>query len=94
MASDLEEVFTTLFEHCWNYLKGNSRRPWILDADLKSAFDQISHEHILKAIGSLPGRELIRAWLKAGYVEADFFHTTDSGVIRTPDWLLLHTCRG
>ncbi len=67
-------------EHCWNYLKGNSRRPWILDADLKSAFDQISHEHILKAIGPLPGHELIRAWLKAGYVEADFFHTTDSGV--------------
>jgi RNA-directed DNA polymerase len=61
-------------------LKGNSLRPWILDADLKSAFDKISHDHILEAIGPMPGRELIRAWLKAGYVEADFFHETDSGV--------------
>ncbi len=67
-------------ERCWHYLKGNSRRTWILDADLKSAFDQISHEHTLKAIGPLPGRALISAWLKAGYVEADFFHETDSGV--------------
>ena len=67
-------------EQCWAYLRGNSRRPWILDADLKSAFDQISQEHILRAIGPVPGRELIKTWLKAGYVEADFFHETDSGV--------------
>ena len=66
-------------ERCWHYLKGNSRRPWILDADLKSAFDKLSHEHILEAVGPVPGRHLLRAWLKAGYVEADFFHTTDSG---------------
>lgn len=64
---------------CWNYLNGNGRRPWILDCDLKRAFDKISHEHILNAIGQVPGRELIRAWLKAGYVEEDFFHETDSG---------------
>jgi len=66
-------------QHCWLLLKGNSRRPWILDADLKSAFDKLSHEHILKAIGPVPGRELIRSWLKAGYVEAEFFHETESG---------------
>lgn len=66
-------------EQCFNYLKGRSRRPWILDADLKSAFDKISHEHILEIIGPVPGRQLIKEWLKAGYVEADFFHTTDSG---------------
>lgn len=67
-------------ERCWHYLKGNSLRTWILDADLKSAFDQISHQHILNAIGPVPGRELIKTWLKAGYVEADFFHETESGV--------------
>jgi len=76
-------------EQCWNYLKGNSRRPWILDCDLKSAFDQISHEHILKAIGPMPGRQRIRAWLKAGYVEADFFHETDSG---TPQGGIISPC--
>ena len=67
-------------QRSWDCLKGRTLRPWILDADLKSAFDKISHEHILEAIGPVPGRELIRQWLKAGYIEADFFHETNSGV--------------
>jgi len=54
-------------EHCFSLLNKRTRRPWILDADLKSAFDKISHEHILKAIGPMPGRELIRGWLLFRY---------------------------
>jgi RNA-directed DNA polymerase len=65
--------------HCWGLLRRNTKRPWILDADIRSAFDKISHEHILKELGPIPGRDLIRQWLKAGYVEAEVFHTTDSG---------------
>lgn len=76
-------------EQCFNCFNGRKRRPWILDADLKSAFDEISHEHILKAIGPVPGRELIRAWLKAGYVEAEAFHETDSG---TPQGGVISPC--
>lgn len=76
-------------EHCWSLLQKGRRRPWILDADLRSAFDNISHEHILKAIGPMPGRELIRGWLKAGYVEADFFHETESG---TPQGGVISPC--
>lgn len=67
-------------EQCFIDFKGGTRRPWILDTDLQSAFDQISHEHILKKLGQVPGRQLISMWLKAGYVEAEFFHETDSGV--------------
>ena len=52
---------------------------WILDADIKGAFDNISHEFILNAIGNIPGRELIKQWLKAGYIEAEIFHPTNSG---------------
>ncbi|MCY7276649.1 MAG: reverse transcriptase N-terminal domain-containing protein, partial [Phormidesmis sp. CAN_BIN44] len=44
---------------------------WILDADLKGAFDHLSHQFILDTIGQVPGRELIKQWLKAGYVEAE-----------------------
>jgi len=66
-------------EHCWLYLRGHGLRPWILDADIKGAFDNISHDHILRSIGHLPGRELIKQWLKAGYVEAECFHVTESG---------------
>ncbi len=62
---------------------------WILDADLKGAFDHLSHQSILDTIGQVPGRELIRQWLKAGYVEAEMFYATDEGdnpgtVNRTP----------
>jgi len=52
---------------------------WILEADVRGAFDHISHDFILNAIGKTPGRELIKQWLKAGYVEAEIFHETESG---------------
>lgn len=64
---------------CWNILRGSTRRPWILDADIKSAFDEIDHRFIIQALGPVPGRELIRQWLKAGYVESDILHATESG---------------
>ncbi len=52
---------------------------WVLDADIKGAFDNISHEYLLKAIGGIPGRELIKQWLKAGYMENEIFHSTERG---------------
>ena len=52
---------------------------WIFDADIRGAFDHISHEFILNRLRQTPGRELIKQWLKAGYVEAEVFHETNSG---------------
>jgi len=66
-------------EQTWLRLR-SGRDTWVLDADIKGAFDNISHDYILKAIGLIPGRELIKQWLKAGYVEAEMFHPTSSGV--------------
>ncbi len=57
----------------------NKRKKWVVDADIKGAFDNIDHEHLLATIGPVPGIELIRQWLKAGYVDADVFHPTDAG---------------
>jgi RNA-directed DNA polymerase len=57
----------------------NKTKKWILDADIKGAFDNISHDHLLQAIGPVPGRELIKQWLKAGYVEQEMFHDTEQG---------------
>jgi RNA-directed DNA polymerase len=50
------------------YLLANSRgrKRWVVDADIKGCFDNVSHTHILEAIGSFPARELIKQWLKAG----------------------------
>lgn len=58
---------------------GTQNRRWILDADIKGAFDNIDHEYLLQTIGLAPGRELIRQWLKAGYVDMGTLHTTDAG---------------
>ena len=66
-------------EQCFLRLK-RGRDTWVLDADLKSAFDKIEHRFILDTIGPVPGRELIKQWLKAGYVEAEMFHATPEGV--------------
>ena len=59
--------------------QSRTRRKWVIDADIKGAFDNISHTYLLNAIGQFPARELIRQWLKAGYVELGRLHETPAG---------------
>lgn len=66
-------------EKIFGLARPNKRKKWVVDADIKGAFDNISHEFLLQAIGKVPGRELIKQWLKAGYMERGVFHETDSG---------------
>jgi RNA-directed DNA polymerase len=63
------------------YLLANSRgrKRWVVDADIKGCFDNVSHSHIQEAIGSFPARGLINQWLKAGYVDQGVFHETPTG---------------
>jgi RNA-directed DNA polymerase len=56
-----------------------TRKKWVLDADIRSCFDQISQSHLLETIGQFPARELIRQWLKAGYMEAEKWYPTEAG---------------
>lgn len=57
----------------------NKNKKWVLDADIKGAFDNISHECLLETLGEVPGKELIRQWLKAGYMEEEVLHDTEAG---------------
>ena len=50
---------------------------WVLDADIKACFDQISHQWLLSNIPM--DTTVLRAWLKAGYIDRDAFHPTESG---------------
>ena len=63
----------------WTLNGKYTRRQWILDADLKAAFDKIDHCHLLRQLEGFPARDLIRQWLKAGVVERDWFAATDEG---------------
>ena len=66
-------------EGCFLRFRKGGIDEWILDADIKGAFDNISHEFILEELGQIPGREFIKQWLKAGYVESQIFNGTDKG---------------
>lgn len=57
----------------------HGRDTWIFSADIQGAFDNICHNYLLETIGNVPGRELIKQWLKAGYVEFGVLHQTASG---------------
>jgi RNA-directed DNA polymerase len=54
-------------------------RMWVLDADLKGAFDNIDHDHLLVMLDGFPAKGHIRAWLKAGIMERGEFAATDAG---------------
>ncbi len=67
-------------EKIFHLARPNTTRPWVLDADIEGAFNHIGHSALLQAIGNFPARELIKQWLKAGYVEDEMLHPTNSGV--------------
>jgi RNA-directed DNA polymerase len=58
----------------------NTKRPCVLDADIKGAFNHIGHAALLQALGNFPARGLIKQWLKAGYMEDALRHPTNTGV--------------
>jgi RNA-directed DNA polymerase len=64
----------------FNTVKGrNPARRWVLDADLKAAFDRIDHCHLLGQLGGFPAREQVADWLTAGVVEQGRFTPTEEG---------------
>jgi len=52
---------------------------WVLDADISGLFDNISHSHIEDSIGLVPGRELIKMWLKSGFMDKGTLNETIPG---------------
>ena len=62
-------------------LARQKKRTWILDADIKGCFDHIDHSKLLELIDTFPAKNVIHAWLKAGYCEFPDFNInyTDQG---------------
>jgi len=50
---------------------------WILEGDIKSCFDKISHEWLLAHV--LMDRVILQKWLKSGYMEKHVLHDTTDG---------------
>jgi RNA-directed DNA polymerase len=54
-----------------------ARCRWILDADIKSFFDEIDHDAILSRVPVF--RRVIASWLKAGVFTGEVFDPTETG---------------
>jgi RNA-directed DNA polymerase len=67
-------------ESLFRLARPNTTRPWVVDADIEGAFNSIGHTTLVQGIGHFPARELIKQWLKAGYLEDEILHPTDTGV--------------
>jgi RNA-directed DNA polymerase len=53
------------------------RPTWILEGDIKSCYDKISHDWMLEHIPM--EKPILRQWLKCGCLEGEKYRTTDSG---------------
>ena len=62
---------------CFIALCKSDRAEWILEGDIKSCFDQISHEWLLAHIPM--DKTILRKWLKAGYMENRRLYPTEEG---------------
>ena len=63
-------------EQCFKALR-SAKTPWILEGDIKSCFDKISHDWLLAHV--LMDRVILRKWLKSGYMEKHVLHETTDG---------------
>jgi RNA-directed DNA polymerase len=63
----------------WTVVGPRTKRRWVLDADLASAFDHVGHEHVLSQLGTFPARALVKGWLKAGVLDGGRIAPTEEG---------------
>lgn len=64
-------------EACFIALCQNNRAEWVLEGDIRSCFDRISHEWLLTHIPM--DTTILKKWLKAGYIESRCLHPTEEG---------------
>lgn len=65
-------------QQCFIVLKGKHAAQWILEGDIKGCFDNISHKWLMANVPI--DKSILTKWLKAGFMEKDILHSTESGV--------------
>ncbi len=64
-------------EAIFNVLAKKGAVTWVLEADIKGCFDNISHEWLMAHVPT--DRLVLKQWLKAGYCERGQLHDTHAG---------------
>lgn len=62
---------------CFRLLAQKTSATWVLEGDIRGCFDNISHEWMLKHIPM--DKDVMRKWLKAGFVENRTLFPTEAG---------------
>jgi RNA-directed DNA polymerase len=73
----LQRSTADAIEQCFNILAPKRSASWILEGDIKSCFDHISHNWMLANIPT--DKAMLRKWLKAGFIEKHIFFNTEEG---------------
>lgn len=63
-------------QQCFNALT-NASTQWILEGDIRSCFDRISHDWLVAHVPM--DRAILQKWLKSGYMDKHVFHETTDG---------------
>jgi len=63
--------------YCHTLFSQKKGAEWVVEGDIKSCFDKISHDWLLTHIPM--EKDILRKWLKAGYMEKNVLHPTDEG---------------
>ncbi len=64
-------------QQCFITLAKKRSPQWILEADIQACFEKISHDWLIEHIPI--DKEILRRWLKAGYLEKQRFCPTEEG---------------
>lgn len=74
-------------DQCFNALARKCAATWILEGDIKSCFDTISHTWLLQ--NTKMDKMVLKKWLEAGYMEGQTLYPTEEG---TPQGSLISPC--
>jgi RNA-directed DNA polymerase len=64
-------------EQCFTVLSRTTSAPWVLEGDIRACFDEIKHEWLLQHVPM--DKQILQAWLKAGYWEKGQLFPTVAG---------------
>src|SRR3954469_1127743 len=64
-------------EQCFTCLAQKASAPWVLEGDIKACFDEINHDWLLQHVPM--DKQMLKAWLKAGYWEKGQLFPTHAG---------------
>ena len=78
-------------EQCATVLSNGTRPQWILEGDIKSCFDKISHPWLLSHIPM--DKTILNTWLKAGYMDKSVLYPTEDGTPQGGIVTLLQSCK-